>query len=231
MNKIKTIAAAIEVQLAASHYDSIQNAAVRAVTLSSVLTHFEGRRKRATNNPQRPLSGTMAGLYSVLSAESNAANVATGGRDRNVWKAKERAIEMQKEDILSKPETLRGQIVEGRIAKRLPPMLHIPEDAGPELIDGLSGQTLIVKRDGRSTIDLLHAAKGVKLVALFSPEHGIRGTADEKVGDSIDEKTKLPIYSLYGDAPKRAAGQSDADYAAAVLRAHAPKPERPTDRM
>ena len=84
-------------------------------------------------------------------------------------------------------------------------------------------------RDGRSTIDLLHAAKDLKLVALFSPEHGIRGTADEKVGDSIDEKTKLPIYSLYGDAPKRATGQSDADYAAAVLRAHAPKPEQLRD--
>jgi len=84
-------------------------------------------------------------------------------------------------------------------------------------------------RDGRSTIDLLHAAKDVKLVALFSPEHGIRGTADEKVGDSIDEKTKLPVYSLYGEAPKRAKDQSPADYAAAVLRAHAPKPEQLRD--
>jgi uncharacterized protein YbbC (DUF1343 family)/CubicO group peptidase (beta-lactamase class C family) len=53
-------------------------------------------------------------------------------------------------------------------------------------------------REGRSTIDLLHNAKGVTLVALFSPEHGIRGTADEKIGDSRDEKTGLPIYSLYG---------------------------------
>jgi uncharacterized protein YbbC (DUF1343 family)/CubicO group peptidase (beta-lactamase class C family) len=54
-------------------------------------------------------------------------------------------------------------------------------------------------REGRSTIDLLHQAPDVKLVALFSPEHGIRGLVDEKVPDSVDEKTGLPIYSLYGE--------------------------------
>jgi uncharacterized protein YbbC (DUF1343 family)/CubicO group peptidase (beta-lactamase class C family) len=53
-------------------------------------------------------------------------------------------------------------------------------------------------RDGRSTIDLLHQAEGVNLVALFSPEHGIRGAVDEKVADDRDTKTGLPIYSLYG---------------------------------
>jgi uncharacterized protein YbbC (DUF1343 family)/CubicO group peptidase (beta-lactamase class C family) len=57
-------------------------------------------------------------------------------------------------------------------------------------------------RFGRATIDLLHAAEGVQLVALFSPEHGIRGQLDEKVGDSKDEKTGLPIYSLYGKRTK-----------------------------
>jgi uncharacterized protein YbbC (DUF1343 family) len=54
-------------------------------------------------------------------------------------------------------------------------------------------------REGNSTIDLLFNAPDLKLVALFSPEHGIRGAMDEKVPDSVDEKTKLPIYSLYGD--------------------------------
>jgi uncharacterized protein YbbC (DUF1343 family)/CubicO group peptidase (beta-lactamase class C family) len=52
---------------------------------------------------------------------------------------------------------------------------------------------------GTPTIDILKNAPNVKLVALFSPEHGIRGQADEKVGDSTDEKTGLPIYSLYGE--------------------------------
>jgi uncharacterized protein YbbC (DUF1343 family)/CubicO group peptidase (beta-lactamase class C family) len=55
-------------------------------------------------------------------------------------------------------------------------------------------------RSGRSTIDVLFKAPGVKLVALFSPEHGIRGLADEKVSDTKDEQTGLPIYSLYGES-------------------------------
>ncbi|HTK74746.1 MAG TPA: exo-beta-N-acetylmuramidase NamZ domain-containing protein, partial [Gemmataceae bacterium] len=56
-------------------------------------------------------------------------------------------------------------------------------------------------RQGRSTIDLLHKADGVKLLVLFSPEHGLRGTKDERVGDGRDEATGLPVYSLYG--PRR----------------------------
>jgi uncharacterized protein YbbC (DUF1343 family) len=55
-------------------------------------------------------------------------------------------------------------------------------------------------REGRQTIDVLSKAPGVKLVALFSPEHGIRGLADENVADSKDEATGLSIYSLYGDS-------------------------------
>ncbi|MDQ3323947.1 MAG: DUF1343 domain-containing protein [Acidobacteriota bacterium] len=43
-------------------------------------------------------------------------------------------------------------------------------------------------------------APNVKLVALFSPEHGIRGELDEEgIKDSIDSKTGLPVYSLYGE--------------------------------
>ncbi len=56
--------------------------------------------------------------------------------------------------------------------------------------------------DGTPLIDLLAKADGVKLVALFSPEHGIRGEKDEKVGDGKDEKTGLPVYSLYGERRK-----------------------------
>lgn len=56
-------------------------------------------------------------------------------------------------------------------------------------------------RAGRSTIDLLYHAPGVKLVALFGPEHGLRGTAEAgaKVASSVDSATGIPIYSLYGD--------------------------------
>lgn len=57
-------------------------------------------------------------------------------------------------------------------------------------------------RERNSTIDLLRNAAGVQLQVLFSPEHGIRGQLDEKVSDSTDEKTGLPVFSLYGESRK-----------------------------
>jgi uncharacterized protein YbbC (DUF1343 family) len=53
-------------------------------------------------------------------------------------------------------------------------------------------------RDGRATIDVLFHAPDVRLVKLFSPEHGIRGILDAPVDDAKDEATGLPIVSLYG---------------------------------
>ncbi len=52
---------------------------------------------------------------------------------------------------------------------------------------------------GRSTVDVLFKAPGVKLVALFSPEHGLAGRNDENINSSTDEATGLPIFSLYGE--------------------------------
>lgn len=54
--------------------------------------------------------------------------------------------------------------------------------------------------EGRTTIERLYHAPGVELVALFSPEHGISGRADEKVSSSKDPTTGLPTYSLYGES-------------------------------
>jgi uncharacterized protein YbbC (DUF1343 family) len=59
-----------------------------------------------------------------------------------------------------------------------------------------------IDRKRRSTIDLLAHAPGMKLVALFSPEHGIRGTFDERVSSTTDEATGLPVYSLYGETER-----------------------------
>lgn len=55
-----------------------------------------------------------------------------------------------------------------------------------------------------STIDILYEAADVNLVALFAPEHGVRGNvyAGSKVDNSKDEKTGLPVYSLYGKTQK-----------------------------
>lgn len=56
----------------------------------------------------------------------------------------------------------------------------------------------------RATVDLLAHASGVKLVALFGPEHGVRGdaTAGAEVGNGMDRATGLPTYSLYGKTQK-----------------------------
>ena len=56
----------------------------------------------------------------------------------------------------------------------------------------------------RSTVDILHEAKGVSLVALFAPEHGVRGdiAAGEKVAGSMDKKTGIKVFSLYGGTRK-----------------------------
>ena len=54
-------------------------------------------------------------------------------------------------------------------------------------------------RQGRRTIDLLHEAPQVELVSIFSPEHGLQGKLDQSnISDSADEKTGLPVRSLYG---------------------------------
>lgn len=56
----------------------------------------------------------------------------------------------------------------------------------------------------KSTIDILHEAPNVKLVALFGPEHGVRGDvhAGDKVDNMTDAKTGLPVFSLYGNTRK-----------------------------
>jgi uncharacterized protein YbbC (DUF1343 family) len=65
---------------------------------------------------------------------------------------------------------------------------------------GLVANPASVDAKLRHTADVLHAAKNVKLVALFGPEHGVYGNAaaGEKIEDQIDPRIKKPLYSLYG---------------------------------
>ncbi len=51
---------------------------------------------------------------------------------------------------------------------------------------------------GKRTVDLFLKAKGVKLVVIFSPEHGISGKAEGKVSSTKEPLTGIPIHSLYG---------------------------------
>ena len=65
---------------------------------------------------------------------------------------------------------------------------------------GLITNNTGIDRSGTSDIDLIAASDDLTLVALLAPEHGIRGTAEAgvTVGDAIDAKTGVPVYSLYG---------------------------------
>jgi uncharacterized protein YbbC (DUF1343 family) len=74
------------------------------------------------------------------------------------------------------------------------------------------------------TIDLLFHAPDVQLKALFSPEHGIRGALDEFVGDSVDERTGLPVFSLYPKIPGKIKDQTEKEYNALVARLRSPAP-------
>jgi uncharacterized protein YbbC (DUF1343 family) len=78
--------------------------------------------------------------------------------------------------------------------------LHLVADKRVGLLTNQTG----VDASGRSSIDRLFEHDDIDLVALFSPEHGIRGTAEagETVEDGRDPETGLPIHSLYGSVRK-----------------------------
>ena len=58
-----------------------------------------------------------------------------------------------------------------------------------------------IDREFRHLADLLHASPSVALTALFGPEHGVRGDAQDMIGveHAVDAQTGVPVYSLYGD--------------------------------
>lgn len=62
---------------------------------------------------------------------------------------------------------------------------------------------------GSRTLDLLHRAPGVTLAAIFSPEHGLYGSADEKVASGTEPASSLPVYSLYGEVRRPTAAMLD----------------------
>ena len=90
---------------------------------------------------------------------------------------------------------------------------------GIEVLKELEFAPLVGKRVGlitnptgvdaqlRSTIDILHEAEQVNLVALYAPEHGVRGDvhAGDKVSNTTDAKTGIPVHSLYGKNRKPSA--------------------------
>ena len=92
--------------------------------------------------------------------------------------------------------------------KAVKPGIEVLRDRGFDILVGKK-VGLVTNPSGvdsklRSTIDILYHAPGVELVALYGPEHGVRGDvyAGGKVSDTRDEATGLPVHSLYGSTRK-----------------------------
>ena len=97
-----------------------------------------------------------------------------------------------------------GKVNAGEARAKVRPGIEVLESRG---FEGLKGKRVGlvtnpsgVDRNLRSTIDILHDAKDVELVALFGPEHGVRGDAyaGDKVSDDVDPVTGVKVFSIYG---------------------------------
>lgn len=77
--------------------------------------------------------------------------------------------------------------------------LH-PDPGHPPRIGLVTNQTAI-DSEGRRTADILAHVPGIRLAAIFSPEHGVAGNLDTtEIGNSRDTATGIPVYSAYGDS-------------------------------
>jgi uncharacterized protein YbbC (DUF1343 family) len=96
--------------------------------------------------------------------------------------------------------TMRGQFVETGLENLMKSNFDILKGKRVGLVTNPTG----VDSKLRSTVDILFNAPDVKLVALYGPEHGVRGefTAGEYVESEKDPSTGLPVYSLYGKTRK-----------------------------
>ncbi len=106
----------------------------------------------------------------------------------------------------------------GQIASLIASAITDTEVPGPKVLSGLdvlrrdrfsalkgrkigliTNQTGIAS-DWSSEVALLHQAKELELKVLFSPEHGFQGKLDQSnIGNTRDEATGLPVFSLYGE--------------------------------
>ncbi len=95
---------------------------------------------------------------------------------------------------------LKGQMVESGLENLMRDNFAILKGKRVGLVTNPTG----VDRYLRSTVDILFNAPDVKLVALYGPEHGVRGefTAGEYIDSEKDPSTGLPVYSLYGKTRK-----------------------------
>jgi len=107
--------------------------------------------------------------------------------------AKEDAANRRPLNLLAENNQSRGRVLSGLSVLRAEDYNRL-RGRKIGLLTNQTGQAF----DGVSAIDLLDGAGNLELIALFSPEHGIRGIHDDRVPSSRDKKTGLVIHSLYG---------------------------------
>ncbi len=122
-----------------------------------------------------------------------AASVATGQGTSTEFSVKTNAADLRPLKPGPEKNQPRGQVLSGLDVLRAEDFYRI-RGRKIGLLTNQTGRA----RDGVSSIDLLDGAGNLELIALFSPEHGIRGIRNDRVPSSRDKKTGLVIHSLYG---------------------------------
>jgi uncharacterized protein YbbC (DUF1343 family)/CubicO group peptidase (beta-lactamase class C family) len=97
-----------------------------------------------------------------------------------------------------------GQVKSGIDVLEAHGFRELHEDAKRPVRVGLVTNQTGIDGRGERTADVLAHAPGVRLTAIFSPEHGIAGKLDTtEISNSHDEATGVPIYSVYGDSDSK----------------------------
>jgi uncharacterized protein YbbC (DUF1343 family) len=137
------------------------------------------------------------GKGDILDLRENVITVAVGVAAAQATSAelaaKTDTATLRPQNMLSEEDQPGGQVLSGLDVLRAENFIRL-QGRKIGLLTNQTGQT----RDGVSAIDLLDRAANLELIALFSPEHGIRGIRDDRIPSSRDKKTGRVIHSLYG---------------------------------
>jgi uncharacterized protein YbbC (DUF1343 family) len=108
--------------------------------------------------------------------------------------------------FISYPELINGYRIDGTGKGKVKTGIDVLEAEEFRSLSGLSVGLITnhsgLDSAGRRTLDVIFKAPGIKLSAVFSPEHGLSGREDEKVFSTRDTSTGLPVYSLYGEVKR-----------------------------
>lgn len=117
-----------------------------------------------------------------------------------------RPVSEKRYSLAAYSEVINGYRMKGLRNGKVQTGIDVLESEEFETLKGLSVGLITnhsgIDSTGKRTIDVLYKAPGVKLKAVFNPEHGLSGREDDKVPSTVDPVTGLPVYSLYGDVKR-----------------------------